>query len=147
MEKPDDGTPPLANPRHEIYAVERAADISEEDAVFTSGVLWKMRKEPAERVCSTKSQIARQILRRVDARLAVLVELEHGLDMPEHAEFLLRNKRATAELRWFKMVVEYGGVEPEEDSDGNLIPPPKRGKQATPSRGARGKFLPSSEPA
>lgn len=139
----EDGSMPLRNPRHEIFACEVGSGMSPQDAGYVAGLGWELRQEQGERVCSTKSQIARQTLRRVDARLAVLVELERGLNMTEHREFLLRNKRVSAELRWFRMVVEYGGVEPEEDSDGNLLPLPKKTKKPTPPQDSKGRFLPA----
>ena len=124
-----DGTEPLENPRHEIYAIERAAGLSEDDAMFVSGAAWVMPREPGEKVTPTKSRVQRQTLRRIDARLSVLAEIERGLDEAKHAEFLSRNRRATAELRWFRMVVDHSGVEPDFDADGNLIPPRTRTKQ------------------
>jgi hypothetical protein len=120
MKKPRDGTQPLAHPRHEIYCVERGAGLTEEDALHVSGAAYTMSREPGEKVFKA-SQLQKQILRRVNARLKLLRFIEDGLDLIEHSGFIIRNRRAAAELNWFRLVVECGGVEPDEDETGNLI--------------------------
>lgn len=130
--KIEDGSQPLEDPKLEIFVLERAAGLSEEDARHVAGLAWSMPMEPGEKVTPTKSRLARQTLRRIDARLSVLAELERGVDPEEYREFLARNRRAVAELRWFRMVVDCGGVEPDFDSDGKLIPPPKKTKTPQP---------------
>jgi hypothetical protein len=125
MNLPNPGSVPLKNARHEIYALERAAGLSETDAGHVAGVAWTMLQEPGERLQGRHSIVQRQALRRLDARLGVLNEIQRGLDEVEYREFLLRNKRAIAELSWFRMIVSNSGIEPPEDSNGNLILPTK----------------------
>jgi len=128
--KTEDGSQPLENPKLEIYVIEQAAGMTEHDAREVSGMDWEMPIEPGEKVTAKRSRLAIQILRRVDARLAVLAELERGCDPVEHKEFLARNRRAAAELNWVRMVVAAGGVEPVFDEQGELIERPKRRKLA-----------------
>ncbi len=129
------GSIPLQNPRHEIYAVERAAGLCEQDAEFVAGTAWVIPMEPGESVSPTRTRVQKQTLRRVDARLKVLAELERGLNGVQDREFLLRNARVRAELSWFKLVVECSGIEPEFDEAGRFIAPPKRKQSATPTNG------------
>lgn len=133
MKKLEDGSQPLENPRLEIYCIEQSAGLSQEDATHVAGLGWEMRREPGEVISTTKSRLARQTLRRLNARLAVLAEIERGVDPTEHREFLSRNRRARAELDWFRLVLISGGVEPDVDSDGNLVlPPPTNAKERYP---------------
>ena len=144
--KHEAGSQPLGNPRLEIYCVEVAAGMSEDDASHIAGLGWEMRREPGETVSPTRSRIQRQVGRRLDARIAVLDELERGVDPVEHREFLSRNRRARAELHWFKIVLDNSGVEPDIDEDGNVVPAAKKIKKETPSnRDTAGKWLPQEE--
>ena len=136
MRNPEDGSQPIGHPKVEIYAIEMAAGLSESDARNVSGIDWTMLIEPGEKVPHKRNRVQIQTLRRMNARLAVLAEIERGLDPVEHREFLFRNRRAVAELRWFKMVIEAGGVEPDFDEDGQLIPQKKK----SPNRQTRGQY-------
>ena len=125
MNPPNPGSVPLENARHEIYALERAAGLSKTDAEYVAGVGWAMLQEPGERLQGRHNTVQRQALRRLDARIAVLKEIQTGVDEVEYREFLLRNSRAIAELTWFRMIVSNSGIEPPEDDDGQLILPTK----------------------
>ena len=59
----------------------------------------------------TDSRVRRESLRRVDARLRIPTKLQRGLDETDGA-FVVRNRRAIAEMRWIRMVVDASGVEP-----------------------------------
>ena len=63
--KIEDGSEPLANPKHEIYALERAAGLSEEDARGVASLDWAMPLEPGEKVTPTRSRIQKQTLMRI----------------------------------------------------------------------------------
>ena len=125
------GSQPLEDPRREIYCVEMAAGMVEEDAKLVAGVDFYIAVGPGEKVSPKRTRVQTQTLRRVNARLAILAELERGLDEREDRHFLARNRRATAELRWFKLVLEHSGLEPEFDDDGRMIPLPKKTKPQT----------------
>ena len=125
MNQAEPGSVPLENARHEIYALERAAGLSKTDAEYVAGVGWAMLQEPGERLQGRHNTVQRQALRRLDARIAVLKEIQTGVDEVEYREFLLRNNRAIAELTWFRMIVSNSGIEPPEDDDGQLILPTK----------------------
>jgi hypothetical protein len=121
MSSPEPGSEPLEDPKCEILAIELAAGLSTQDAEQVAGIRWHMPMEPGERVTATRSRIQKQTLRRVDARLRVLTELCRGVDAMEHSEFLLRQRRAIAELTWFRLVLDCSGVEPDFDDDGKQI--------------------------
>lgn len=126
------GSQPHRNPRYEIYCVERAAGLSEQDALNICGAEFPLLMQPGEKTTPTRSRVQRQILKRLDTRIAAIDECERGVDREEHHEFILRNSRARAELDWIRLVVLNGGVEPELDDDGAPLPPATTAKQFTP---------------
>ena len=133
MNQAEPGSTPLENARHEIYALERAAGLSETDAGYVAGIGWTILQQPGERLQGRHNAVQRQALRRLDARIAVLKEIQTGLDEIEYREFLLRNQRAIAELTWFRMIVSNSGIEPPEDDDGKLILPRSRKPKSSPN--------------
>ena len=142
MNQAEPGSTPLENARHEIYALERAAGLSETDAGYVAGIGWTILQQPGERLQGRHNTVQRQALRRLDARIAVLKEIQTGLDEIEYREFLLRNNRVIAELSWFRMVVSNSGIEPPEDDDGQLILPKKQKR----TRKSNGSPIPEQQP-
>lgn len=128
--KPEATTSPLANPRHEIYAVERAAGLNEEDAIDICGIEWPMPMEPGEKLLSKRSRVQTQALRRLDARIKVLEILNTGVDKFAQREFWIRNSRAIAELAWFRLIVDNSGCEPDFDENDQPIAPHNSKEQA-----------------
>ena len=86
-----------------------------------------------QRIFTNKTAIQRQALRRIEARIAVLTCLQRDLDdtNPDTRQFLMRNRRAIAELEWFRLVLQNSGTEPDFDDDDNLIPPKKAARNQT----------------
>jgi hypothetical protein len=116
----DGGTQPLENPTHEIFAVETAGGLDDEDAVAICGAMCRLPAKSNEVPGKRRSRVARQALRRIDARIRSLEALEGGPALPSR-EAELRNYRAVAELRWCRALVANGGMEPEEwFEDGDL---------------------------
>ena len=120
--KPEADTQALEDPRCEIYAIERAAGLNQEDAIDIAGLEWKMPLEPSERLFTKRPRVATQALRRIDARIKVLGIFNDGVDKVNQREFWLRNLRAVAELTWFREVVSNSGVELDFDEKGRRIP-------------------------
>ena len=117
----EEGSQPHAHPKVEIYCVEVATGLAESDAREVAGLDWAMLIEPGEKVPHKRSRVQIQTLRRINARLEVLDAIDNGLDPIKYQEFIARNRRAHAEIRWVKMIIEAGGVEPDLDQHGKPV--------------------------
>lgn len=149
MTKPETREPPPhPNASYEIYCVEIAAGLTSQDAVAVSGWDAPMPLEVGEKVCPAGSPLAHQLLRRIEARMRTIDELERNVDGDERHEFLMRGRRARAELDWVRTLIVSGGVWPACDENGNPILPEKKSKKKPPSkRDTTGKWLPQEETA
>ena len=99
----------LANPKHEIFCVERAAGLDPEDAVVVAGGLHHDGRGDDEPPPQRRSRSARLCIKAIDRRIAFLEMIK--LDSPD---WVCRNGRAIAELRWCQGVIKNGGAEPDE---------------------------------
>ena len=118
----NDGTGPLENPRHEIFALELAVGAHEEDAWLTAGGHHPMPMERGESIPARVNRVQKQMLRRLDARLELLEALRHSAGREGSVDYRIRTDRARAELLWCRSLVLNGGCEPDFDDDGEQIP-------------------------
>jgi len=120
---PEPHNEPLPNPMHEVFCIERAAGMAVEDAGVIISIDDPMPPEAGEFAPARRNRVQRQALRRLNTRLKLLALIERGLGEEDHA-FLLRNRRAAAELTWARDLVVCGGLEPEYDEgSGRLLTP------------------------
>ena len=106
-----------STPKHEIFAVEYAADHDEERAYVLSGDMWHTPRQPEETQGGRRSRALRQAIWRIDARidyLETLVGDNQGTSLGLNHTGYLRNCRGIAELKWCRAMLANGGVEPIE---------------------------------
>jgi hypothetical protein len=128
-------------PKEEVFCVEHAGGLDPDESLLISGHLTYMPAMADETKGQRRTQVVRQALRRIDTRIDWLEESETSIEM-DHAAYL-RNRRALAELRWFRAVVANGGTEPTEwapeDTDADAMAALWRGVYVTGTEAPDGK--------
>ena len=100
----------LENPKHEIFAVESTAGLSQELAYMLAELDAIPEAERDRPSRQRHSHIARKAMGTIKARIGHLAAFQSATeDEAEFREHYLRTVRAIAELRWCVAVVGNGG--------------------------------------